>query len=54
MCAKSGPIGQGWVFSVWVFRCHMWALHELHNSLNFLKKNFKDDLKNNFKDDLAC
>ena len=26
-----------WVFSVWAFCCHMWALHELHNITNFLK-----------------
>ena len=26
-----------WVFSVWLFCCYMWALHELHNSLNFTK-----------------
>ena len=26
-----------WVFSVWAFSCHMWALHELHNIPNFTK-----------------
>ena len=26
-----------WVFSVWAFCCHMWALHELHNIPNITK-----------------
>ena len=27
----------GWVFLVWAFCCHMWALHELHNIPNVMK-----------------
>ena len=40
-----------WVFSLWAFCCHMWALHELHN-IELHKDHFKDDLKNPFKYDL--
>ena len=31
------PVPAGWVFSVWAFCCHMWALHELRNIPNFTK-----------------
>ena len=27
----------GWVFAVWAFYFHRWALHELHNIPNFTK-----------------
>ena len=27
-----------WLFSVWAFCCHMWALHELHNLLKSLTR----------------
>ena len=34
---KRGGRVEGWVFSVWAFCCHMWALHELHYIPNFTK-----------------
>ena len=42
-----------WVFSVWAFCCHMWALHEPSEHSKLRENHFKDDLKNHFKDDLA-
>ena len=30
-----------WLFSVWAFCCHTWALHELHNIPSLWKNMFK-------------